>query len=159
MANTPNYRFWAGTETTLATTQVQVSNKYYDYADRKSWGRWRHEKELTCPSLTLRSQDLTDLDWSENIESAMKSHRQVQEWASLYWTRDNTDTAVRVSHHKMTRVLSNQETYERDLYNAVNDAINKVQHDWQQKFVKDAQQEFNPLMKFLASKKKDQDLE
>jgi len=152
MANTPNYRFWAGPETTLATTQIQVSNRYYDYADKRTWGRWRHDKELNCPGLTLRSQDLPDMDWTSDIESTMDSHKKVQAWASNYWIRDNTDTAQRVSDHNMTRVLSNQETYERDLYQEVNEAINRVQQAWQKKFEQDAQREFNPLMRFLSSK-------
>ncbi|CAB5207190.1 hypothetical protein UFOVP180_41 [uncultured Caudovirales phage] len=158
MANTPNYRFWAGPETTLTTTQVQVSNRYYDYAQKKTWGRWRHEKELNCPGMTLRSQDLPDMDWDTETWGT-GDHKKVQDWASKYWTLENTDKDIRVSHHNTTRVLTNQESYERDLYNEVNDAINRVQQHWQEKFVKDAQANFDPLMKFLASKKRDTDIE
>jgi hypothetical protein len=158
MLNKPNYSFYVDQVELVKHTVVQ-SDRYYDYGQKKPYGRWRHNKDINTPHLVLRATDLVDVPIDQD------NYDQIRDWTNAYWSHNNNKvTTIDVSEYvpfpdgssgyvRKTRPLSNQELYEVELEKAVAWAVNKVEDRWATRLRQDANLEFNPLAKFLNSKK------
>jgi hypothetical protein len=138
---------------------VVQSDRYYDYAEKKPYGRWRHNKDVNTPYIQLYARELVDVVVNDD------NYQTIRQWTENYWQYDNTKgTTVDVSEYvtfpdgtsgyqRKTRPLTNQELYEVELEKAVKFAVNKVEERWNTRLRQDANIQFNPLAKFLHSKK------
>ena len=98
------------------TTKVKLSRSH------KSHTNWKHEEyeDLPCLSYTYANDDLRYAGKEEELRLFRNS----------FWERKNQNN------------ISYQAQYERELYETVWNAINRLKEDWEEKLAKDLEETF-----------------